>query len=204
MAQTINPTRMELIRLKGKLKMAKRGHSLLEEKLEGLMQEFLGIIKKTRSLRQEVEAQLGQAFQSFIIASADMRPEVTEEALAVTTKQIQLQVATKNVMSVQVPQFQYAESGDFLSYSLATTSSGLDTSLKTFSDALPKIVELAQTEHSARLLSAEIEKTRRRVNALEFVFVPEIERNVKYISSKLDEQERGALVSIMRLKEAMQ
>lgn len=184
--------------------MAKRGHSLLEEKLEGLMQEFLGIIKKTRSLRQEVEAQLGQAFQSFIIASADMRPEVTEEALAVTTKQIQLQVATKNVMSVQVPQFQYAESGDFLSYSLATTSSGLDTSLKTFSDALPKIVELAQTEHSARLLSAEIEKTRRRVNALEFVFVPEIERNVKYISSKLDEQERGALVSIMRLKEAMQ
>lgn len=195
---------MELIRLKAKLKMAKRGHSLLEEKLEGLMQEFLGIIKKTRSLRQEVEAQLGQAFQSFIIASADMRPEVTEEALAVPTKKLSLQVATKNVMSVQVPQFEYEESGDFLSYSLATTSSGLDTSLKTFSDALPKIVELAQTEHSARLLSAEIEKTRRRVNALEFVFVPEIERNVKYISSKLDEQERGALVSVMRLKEAMQ
>lgn len=203
MAQKINPTRMELIRLKAKLKVALRGHKLLKEKRDGLMKEFMGIIKTARELRQNVESQLAQGFKTFVFAAADMRPEVTEEALAWPSKQISLSAETKNVMSVMVPEFEYHEQGDFISYSLASTASGLDSSLKIFSDSLSNIVKLAQIEHSARLLSVEIEKTRRRVNALEYVFVPQMEQDIKYISNKLDEQERSALSALLRVKETM-
>ncbi len=194
---------MELIRLKARLKVALRGHSLLEEKRDGLMKEFMTTIKEARDLRAKVESKMADGFKAFVFAAADMRPEVTEEALVVPAKKTKLEVDTRNVMSVMVPLFQYKEEGDYISYSLATTSSGLDTSLKIFADALPNIVKLAQIEHSARLLAVEIEKTRRRVNALEYVFIPDMEHNIKYISSKLDEQERGTLTSLMRIKETM-
>jgi len=203
MAQKINPTRMELIRLKGKLKVAQRGHKLLKEKRDGLMKEFMEIIRQARELRDQVEKEMAQGFKAFVVAAADMRPEVTEEALAMPSKKISLAVETKNVMSVIVPQFEYAEEGEALCYSLATTSSGLDTSLRIFSESIGSIVKLAQIEHSARLLAVEIEKTRRRVNALEYVFVPEMKKNIKYISAKLDEQERSALSGLMRIKESM-
>ncbi|MBU0707234.1 V-type ATP synthase subunit D [Patescibacteria group bacterium] len=204
MAQKINPTRMELIRLKNKLKVARRGHKLLKEKRDGLMKDFMQIVRQARDLRAKVEASMSDGFKSFVFAAADMRPEVTEEALAVPSKKIKLDVKTKNVMSVMVPQFDYQEEGDFVSYSLSTTAAGLDKSLKIFSDSMANIVQLAQIEHSARLLSIEIEKTRRRVNALEYVFVPEMERNIKYISSKLDEQERSAITGLMTIKETME
>jgi len=191
---------MELIRLKAKLKVARRGHKLLKEKRDGLMKEFMGIIREAKEVRGRVESKMAEGFRAFLVAAADMRPEVLETALLWPAKKISLEVKTKNVMSVITPEFSYKEEGDFVCYSLATTSSGLDTSLRIFSDSLADIVKLAQIEHSARLLAAEIEKTRRRVNALEYVFIPEMEKNIKSISSKLDEQERSALVSLMRVK----
>ena len=203
MAQKINPTRMELIRLKAKLRVARRGHKLLKEKRDGLMKEFMAIIRQAKELRQKVESEMAEGFRAFLVAAADMRPEVLETALLWPAKKISLEVKTKNVMSVITPEFSYKEEGDFVCYSLATTSSGLDTSLRIFSDSLSNIVKLAQIEHSARLLAAEIEKTRRRVNALEYVFIPEMEKNIKNISSKLDEQERSALTSLMRVKETV-
>lgn len=194
---------MELIRLKSKLKVAERGHKLLKEKRDGLMKEFMGIIREARDLRNKVEERMAEGFRAFVFAAADMRFEVTEEALAVPSRKTRLEVDTKNVMSVQVPQFNYSEEGNPVCYALATTSSGLDTSLNIFAESLAEIVRLAQIEHSARLMAVEIEKTRRRVNALEYVFVPEMRRNIKYISNKLDEQERSALVGLMVMKENM-
>jgi len=203
MATKINPTRMELIRLKAKLKVAERGHKLLKEKRDGLMKEFMTTIREARELRQKVEANMAEGFRAFVFATADMRTDVTEEALAMPTMTTKLEVDSRNVMSVMVPQFKFEQEGDFVSYSLSTTSSGLDASLDIFSKALPDIVKLAQIEHSARLLAVEIEKTRRRVNALEYVFVPEMIQNIKYISNKLDEQERSALVGLLRMKEVL-
>lgn len=203
MAQKINPTRMELIRLKAKLKVAKRGHKLLKEKRDGLMKEFMAIIRQAKEIRERVEEKMADGFRSFLVAAAEMRPQALETALLWPSKKISLAVKTKNVMSVITPEFNYQEEGDFVCYSLATSSSGLDTSLKIFSDSLSAIVKLAQIEHSARLLAAEIEKTRRRVNALEYVFIPEMAKNIKNITTKLDEQERSALVSLMRVKQAV-
>lgn len=200
MAQKINPTRMELIRLKTKLKVARRGHKLLKEKRDGLMKEFMAVIREAKTMREKVESKMASGFRAFTVAAADMRPQTLETALLWPSKNISLSVKTKNVMSVITPEFSYKEEGDFVCYSLATSSSGLDTSLKIFSDSLADIVKLSQIEHSARLLAAEIEKTRRRVNALEYVFIPEMEKNIKNISTKLDEQERSALVSLMRVK----
>lgn len=197
----INPTRMELIRLKKRVKIAQQGHKLLKEKRDGLMKEFMAIIRQAQTLRQEVEQKLGQAFKSFIFASADMRPEVTEEALIMPSKKITLEVETKNVMSVNIPQFKFKSEGDHVCYSLASTSSEIDFALESFSASLDNIVNLAEVEHSARLLAQEIEKTRRRVNALEYVFIPQMQSTIKYITNKLDEQERSALTSLMRVKE---
>ncbi|MDD4606766.1 MAG: V-type ATP synthase subunit D [Patescibacteria group bacterium] len=197
----INPTRIELIRLKKRVKVAQQGHKLLKEKRDGLMKEFMTIIRQAQTLRQEVEQKLGQAFKSFIFASADMRPEVTEEALIMPSKKITLKVETKNVMSVNIPQFKFKSEGDHVCYSLASTSSEIDFALESFSASLDNIVNLAEIEHSARLLAQEIEKTRRRVNALEYVFIPQMQSTIKYITNKLDEQERSALTSLMRVKE---
>ncbi len=194
---------MELIRLKTKLKVAKRGHKLLKEKRDGLMKEFMTVIREAKVMRDKVENKMADGFRAFIVAAADMRPQTLETALLWPSKKITLDVKTKNVMSVITPEFSYKEEGDFVCYSLATSSSGLDTSLKIFSDSLADIVKLSKIEHSARLLAAEIEKTRRRVNALEYVFVPEMEQNIRNISNKLDEQERSALAGLMRVKASM-
>ena len=199
----INPTRMELIRLKAKLKVARRGHKLLKEKRDGLMKEFMKIIRQVRDLRTEVEGKMADGFKAFVFAAADMRPEVTQEVLSWPAREMSLGVETKNIMSVVVPEFDYQETGGYICYALASTSSGLDTSLKIFSEALEKIVKMAQIEHTARLLSVEIEKTRRRVNALEHIFVPQMQQNIKYISNKLDEQERSALSALLRVKETL-
>ena len=197
----VNPTRQELLKLKRREVTAKRGHKLLKEKRDGLMQQFLGIIREAKKLRERIEGELGTAFYAFIFASADMRPEVMGEALCMPSKETKLSVTTKNVMSVEIPEFAFEESGDFLSYSLALTSSELDTSLQVLSSSLKDMVQLAQIEHSARLLAVEIEKTRRRVNALEYVFIPNIEETTAYITAKLNEQERGTIISLMKVKQ---
>jgi len=197
----VNPTRQELLKLKTKLKTAQRGHKLLKEKRDGLMKNFMAIIRQAKDLREIIERDLGQGFFSFVFSSAKMRRSTINEALLVPTKKVSLQATTKNVMGVEVPQFEYTEEGDFLSYDLATTSTSLDRALETFSKALKDMVKLAEIEHSARLLAVEIEKTRRRVNALEYVFIPDMEETIKYITAKLNEQERSAFVALMKIKD---
>lgn len=199
----INPTRQELIKLKRRLKVAVHGHQLLKEKRDGLMKEFMAIIRQARDLRQNIEEQLGSGFKFFVFASSQMRPEEINEALMLPAKKISLAAATKNVMSVNIPQFEYREEGDFLAYGLGTTATELDLALEKFDEAMKDLVRLAEIEHSARMLAAEIEKTRRRVNALEYVFIPNIIETIKYITSKLSEQERSAIITLMKLKEVM-
>lgn len=200
----VNPTRQELLRLKIKLKTAQRGHKLLKEKRDGLMKSFMAIIREAKDLREQIEAELGQGFFSFVFFSSKMRQSAIKEALLVPTKKVSLEAQTKNVMGVDVPVFEYQEEGDFLAYDLATTSTSLDRSLQTFSSALQKMVKLAEIEHSAKLLAEEIEKTRRRVNALEYVFIPNMKETLKYIQNKLNEQERGTIITLMKVKELIE
>ncbi|MFH1392211.1 MAG: V-type ATP synthase subunit D [bacterium] len=198
----INPTRMELIKLKKKIKTAQRGHKLLKDKRDGLMQEFMAIIRLARDLRQKVEEKLGLAFQNFLFASSKVSPAEMQEALIWPNLSIELSAKTKNIMSVEIPKFDFKTHGkNFKCYSEYSMSKKLDKSLETFQKTLPDLIKLAEVEHSARLLAYEIEKTRRRVNALEYVFIPEMAKNIKYITAKLNEQERGALVALMKVKQ---
>jgi len=199
---------MELIKLKRKIKTAQRGHKLLKDKRDGLMQEFMAIIRSARDLRKKTEQDLGLAFRNFLFASSRVSPEQTQEALVWPNLKVELAADTKNVMSVEIPKFDFKFVGTgqcpvpgYKCYSSYSMPKDLDKSLEIFQKVLPDLIKLAETEQSARLLSYEIEKTRRRVNALEYVFIPEMEKNIKYIDAKLNEQERGALVALMKVKE---
>jgi len=197
----VNPTRQELLKLKTKLKTAQRGHKLLKEKRDGLMKSFMAIIRQAKTLREQIEQDLGKGFFSYVYFSAKIPLSVINESLAVSTKKVSLEAKTKNVMGTEVPEFIYQEQGDFMCYDLVTTSTSLDKALITFSAALKTMVKLAEIEHSAKLLAAEIEKTRRRVNALEYVYIPDMVETIKYITSKLNEQERGTIITLMKVKE---
>jgi len=202
-ALRVNPTRQELLRLKIKLKTSQRGYKLLKDKRDGLMKQFMAIIREAKDLRENVEQELGKGFQAFLFASAKMRPELLKSAFLLPAKKTYLQATTKNVMSVDVPIFEYKEEGDFLSYGFSFTASELDVALKIFSETLKKMVRLAEVEHSAKLLADEIEKTRRRVNALEYVYIPQMQETIRYIESKLTEQERGAVITLMKVKDML-
>jgi V/A-type H+/Na+-transporting ATPase subunit D len=165
------------------------------------MKAFMEVIREAKELRQKIEAELGDGFKYFLFASAQMRSSEVHEALMWPGMKTTLQAKTRNVMSVEIPEFEYNEEGDWLNYSLTQTNSGLDKSLATFAEALKEMVKLAEIEHSAKLLAEEIEKTRRRVNALEYVFIPDMRETIKYITAKLNEQERGAIVGLMRIKD---
>lgn len=198
----INPTRMELLKLKKKIKTAKRGHKLLKDKRDGLMQAFMAIIRQARDLRQTVEMFLSNAFQNFLFASSLIGRKQTEAALLWPNLSILLEASKKNIMSVEIPRFQYKIKGkNYKCYSSLSVPQEMDKSLEDFQKALPDLIKLAEIEHSARLLAYEIEKTRRRVNALEYVFIPKMQENIKYITAKLNEQERGALAVLMKIKE---
>jgi len=196
----VNPTRMEMLKLKKRLKIAEQGYKLLKDKRDGLMKEFIQIIKEVKNLRKEIEPELQAAFQSFIFASAVASTWKIDEFLAFPRKKIFLEAKTKNVMGVNIPIFDYQEKDNFISYSLTQTPADIDESAKIFSTIFKKMVVLAQIEHSAKLLALEIEKTRRRVNALEYVFIPNIKETIKYITTKLAEQERSVLTTLMKIK----
>ncbi|PIZ57463.1 V-type ATP synthase subunit D [bacterium (Candidatus Torokbacteria) CG_4_10_14_0_2_um_filter_35_8] len=204
MILAVNPTRMELLKLKKRVKVAKRGHKLLKEKRDGLMREFMNIIKESKSLREQIEERLSSAFKKFIIASSMMTPETIGEALMSSKKKTSLSCAYKNIMGVRVPEFSFASEGDILSYGFLGTSGELDLSLKEFSSILEDLVKLAEIEKKAELLAEEIEKTRRRVNALEYVMIPNLEETVKYINMKLSEIERMNITTVMKVKELIQ
>ncbi len=208
MASTnVNPTRMELTRLKKKLVTARRGHKLLKDKRDELMRRFLELVRENKELRERVETGLKQANNNFVLAKAVMREETLNTALLAPTQAISVEAESKNVMSVDIPVFNYKtrtpNEGDIYSYGFAFTSSDLDYAVRSLSDIFPDMLRLAEVEKSCKLMAAEIEKTRRRVNALEHVMIPETERNIKYITMKLDENERSTQVRLMKVKDMM-
>jgi len=197
----VNPNRMELSRLKKRLTVAKRGHKLLKDKQDALIKAFLDLAREIKVLREEAEAELAECYRSFLLARAQTLPAMLEQALMITGTKVNLSVRYKNVMSVVVPEYEVEQTGNILNYGLATSPGSLDVALERFSKVIPKLISLAAKEKSLNLMAAEIERTRRRVNALEHVLIPSFAETIHYIKMKLDEQERATLSRLMRVKE---
>ncbi len=201
----VNPTRMELTRLKLRLKTASRGHKLLKDKRDELMKQFLELVRENRDLRQKVEESLLRYHNSFTVASAIMSPDMLEEALLYPKQSVSLELSYHNIMSVNVPRYQFKTKSDDPSeiypYGFAMTSGELDDALFALSGVMMDLLHLAEVEKSAQLLAQEIEKTRRRVNALEYVMIPQLQETIKYISMKLEENERGNITRLMKVKD---
>lgn len=204
--KTINPTRMELTRLKAKQKTALRGHKLLKDKRDGLMKQFMQEVRRTRQLRKRVEEGLAQANAAFTVASAVMSPEMLEQALMAPRLSTEVTVDQRNIMSIAVPVFHRAEQEtqpDLACYGFAQTSGELDDAVDAMSGVFQDMLRLAEVEKTSQLLAEEIEKTRRRVNALEYVKIPEMQANIKYITMKLDENERSNTIRLMKVKDML-
>ena len=203
----VNPTRMVLTSLKKKLVVAIRGHKLLKDKRDELMKQFLELARKHKVLREEVERQLAEVYRNFAIANAVMSSEMMEEALMYPKQGVAIELGKKNVMSVNVPVFDFTtkteDKTDIYPYGFATTSGELDKAIARLAEVFPLMLELAAMEKEASLLAQEIEKTRRRVNALEYIMIPNLEETIKYIKMKLDENERGNQVRLMKVKDMM-
>ena len=204
---TVNPTRMELTRLKGKLRTAQRGHKLLKDKRDELMKQFLDTVREVRALRQEVEEELMTVHGAFTVASALMSSQALEQALLDPKQSVKLTQTTKNIMSVNVPvydfQTQTRSDADIYPYGFAATSGELDTAVDALGKVFRKMLKLAEVEKSAQLMAEEIEKTRRRVNALEYVKIPQMQESIKYITMKLDENERANTIRLMKVKDML-
>lgn len=203
----VNPTRMELSKLKKRLATSTRGHKLLKDKRDDLMKKFLELIRENMELRTQLEEKMAQVYAGFVIAGAAMDDAVLQEALMLPQKKVFAEVSTRNVMSVNVPDFQFSDDGeegkDIYPYGFAFTSGELDDSIDALHQVLPLMLKLAQAEKTAQLLAEEIEKTRRRVNALEYVQIPTLQETIKSITMKLDENERGNLARLMKIKDMM-
>lgn len=206
-AKQVNPTRMELTRLKKKRVTAIRGHKLLKDKRDELMRQYLELVRENMEVRKQVEAGILAANRNFVIAKASMNEASLHTALMAPKQEINLKPGEKNVMSVNIPTFEYetrtADENDIYSYGFAFTSGDLDDAVKSLADVLPAMLRLAECEKACQLMAAEIEKTRRRVNALEHVIIPETEQNIKYITMKLDENERSTQIRLMKVKDMM-
>lgn len=208
MANTVvNPTRMELTRLKGKLKTAQRGHKLLKDKRDELMKQFLDTVRELRALRSQVEQDLLRVHGSFTVASALMSAQAMEQALMYPKQSVELTMTFQNIMSVNVPVYHYQtrteDTGDIFPYGFAATSGELDGAVAALSEVFQNMLKLAQTEKAAQLMAEEIEKTRRRVNALEYVVIPETQENIRYITMKLDENDRSTTTRLMKVKDML-
>lgn len=208
MKLNVNPTRMELTRLKARLKVASRGHKLLKDKQDELMKKFIDLIKKNNDLRIEVEKELSESLKDFMVAKAVMGSEMLEEAIIMPTASVSLNVTKRNIMSVNVPVMEFIkdtrEGATIYPYGFATTTGELDGAIKKLYDIMPHLLELAEVEKSCQLMADEIEKTRRRVNALEYVMIPQLQETIKFIKMKLDENERGNLTRLMKVKSMME
>lgn len=204
---TVNPTRMELTRLKKKLVTAMRGHKILKDKRDELMRQFLELVRENKVLRQRVEQGIERANKNFVLARASMSDELLNAALLAPKQEVSLRLGTKNVMSVDIPVFEYqtrtSDANDIYAYGFAFTSADLDDAVKSLANVLPDMLRLAECEKSCQLMANEIEKTRRRVNALEHVMIPQMQSNIKYITMKLDENERSTQIRLMKVKDMM-
>lgn len=196
----VNPTRIALLSLKKELKVAKKGHKLLKDKRDGLVKKFMVVIYEAKSLRESVENRLGSAFDSYTRASGMTASAALETAFMVPNAKIDLDVKVTSVMSVKIPEFKIAKSGSAFSYGMLETTGDLDNAVVKFDEVFVDILHLAELEKSAENLAEEIEKTRRRVSALENVRIPNLEETIKFITMQLDERGRDAVVSTMRVK----
>lgn len=219
----VNPTRMELTKLKKQLKTAQRGHKLLKDKNDELMKRFLDMIRENKRLREEVEQAVQAAHQNFAVAKSVMSASQIGEALMLPKVQVAVSVSQKNIMSVVTPVFEFhtqnctqncvqsgvkedgqdASPADFIPYGYGFTSGELDDAVLSLHSVMGQLLRLAEIEKTAQLLAGEIEKTRRRVNALEHVLIPQYTATIKYITMKLDEAERGSITRLMKVKDMM-
>jgi len=203
--KTISPTRMELTRLKARLKTARRGHKLLKDKRDELMRQFLDIVRRNKELRTRVDEGLSAANRALAVASAIMSPELLEQSLLYPKQSVELDMTFNNIMSVYVPVYKYTtrntDASEIFPYGFAQTSGELDDALSAMAAVFSDMLELAQVEKTMQLLAGEIEKTRRRVNALEYVMIPEMQTKIKYISMKLEENDRSTKVRLMKVKD---
>jgi len=200
----VNPTRINLINLKKRVKTASRGHKLLKDKRDGLMKEFMALIREAKSLRGEVEQEMSAVFAAFLQAGAVMSPAALQAALLASTASLEISATTKNVMSVYIPQFTAKFDGKAVGFSTTGTSVSLEVGLQKLQDLFPKLLKLSELEKAAEALADEIETTRRRVNMLENILIPNLKDTVKFIGMKLDEAARDALVGVMRVKASIE
>ncbi|HHV19885.1 MAG TPA: V-type ATP synthase subunit D [Thermoanaerobacterales bacterium] len=203
MQTRVNPTRMELTRLKRQIVTARRGHKLLKDKQDELIKKFIDMVKENKKLREEIERDLEMAFKNFTMARSQMPQEVLEESLMIPSARVNIDISKQNIMSVNVPKIdvQLEEGSNIYSYGFAGTSGELDSAITILSGMLAKMLKLSEIEKACQLMADEIEKTRRRVNALEYVMIPSMEESIKYITMKLDENERGNITRLMKIKE---
>lgn len=196
-----NPNRMELLKLRRRLVIARRGHKLLKDKFDELMKPFLAMINETRQLRSEVESKLADAYRMFVFARSQTSSSALEEALAHPKASADISAGKSSMVSITVPVFELELEGEFDCYGLGSTPAVLDEALEMFKELLPRMVLLSQKENALKMLAWEIEKTRRRVNALEYVLIPQLEETIHFITMKLDEFERANLTRLMKIKE---
>ena len=204
----VNPTRMELSRLKIRLKTAVRGHKLLKDKQDELMRQFIDMIKKNKKLREKVEEMLQNSFKDFLLSRGVMSDEMLENAIAYPKEKIGVEVKKKNIMSVNVPQMTFVREnegnqGMIYPYGYAQTSADLDDAIDGLNSVMDNLLELAEVEKACQLMADEVEKTRRRVNALEYMTIPQLQETIRFIQMKLDENERGSITRIMKVKDMM-
>lgn len=197
----VSPNRMELSNQKKKLKTAQRGHKLLKDKQDALVQMFLTIVHEARELRREIDEDLKRAYSSFLIARSVMDRVTADTVFLVSGVTVDLEEQIQNNMGVKTPAYEFAQQGNLHSYGLVGTSGELDTALVIFSTVMKKLVKLSELEKKVELMALEIEKTRRRVNALEYRMIPETQTTIKDITMKLDEQERSNLSRLMKVKD---
>jgi V/A-type H+-transporting ATPase subunit D len=198
---------MEMKKIQMRYNTARKGHKLLKDKRDELMRQFLDVVREDKLLRERVEASLARVYGSFSVASAVMSPRMLEEALICPKKEGELSVEYKNIMNVTVPVFemkmQAAGASDSYNYGLAFTSGELDASLRELSGIMEDLLRMAELEKTAQLLAEEIERTRRRVNALEYILMPQYLETIRTIKMKLDENERGNTTRLMKVKDMM-
>lgn len=199
----VNPNRMEFLKLKRRLIVAKRGHKLLKNKRDALIQEFIRVAKEDKEIREELEEKLMKCYGIFSNVSSLMSKITLEETLMFPKIKSEAEISYKNIMSVNVPKFKFKSNGNYFSYSLVDTTAEIDSALNNFYEILPLMLNLAELDKTVTLLANEIEKTRRRVNALEYVLIPDLEETIKFITMKLDEMARSNSSAIMRIKEIL-
>ena len=203
----VNPTRMQMTKLKRQLQTAKRGHKMLKDKRDELMRRFIELVQENKRLREKVEAELEICNAHFVNASAVMNKKSLDSAMMSSKQQTGIEIGTRNIMSVDVPVFTAvsgsSDKGDIYPYGFAFTSFELDDAVEALEQLLPDMIRLAEIEKSCELMSAEIERTRRRVNSLEHVLIPRYEATIKYISMKLEENDRSSRTRLMKVKDML-